>query len=98
MQYVQANTSSQYLIFSQKVMESSTEKLKFTSYGVDFEVTPTEVVDGVHFLQVEFSFTSAQAAYFESTTTFKVQFGSAFDYVSSTVPSNRVIQYDSESE
>lgn len=95
MQYIRNVTTPQTLVFSLPAYFVSPSNLVFTSYehNFDVEVTATELN---HFVKVTFYLSETQAAYFNSGTTFKVQYGTAYDYVQGSVPSDQLIQYQNE--
>lgn len=96
MQYVSPITTPQKLVFSKPVEYSTGEVLKFTSYGVNFEVTPTAITELNHFIFVTFTLASEVASYFESGTEYKVMFGNVFDYVVGNISPDEVIEYSKE--
>lgn len=95
MQYIRNVTTTQALIFSLPIDFTTSTNLVFMSYEHNFEVDCTSTTLN-HFVRVVFSLTAEQAEYFNSGTTFKVTFGTAFDYVQGSVPSDQVIQYQNE--
>lgn len=96
MQYVKPVTTTQCLCFRKPNLELATESLKFSGYGVNFEVPVTDTESGNMYNLIEFQLTAAQAEHFESSATFKVRYGDSFDYVCGEVSPSEVIQYDSE--
>lgn len=92
MQYIKPTLSPQRLYF-QLPVQVTQDILTFTSYENNFQVQCVPIYSNLN-VEVTFSLSTAQVALLTSGTTFKVQYGSAVDYVQSDVPSSNVIQYD----
>lgn len=94
MQYISSDTSSfeRVLWFTKPLDYDANTKLKFSSYMVNHEFTPS-VSEHNHFVQVTFTASSAFLTDLGTGIEFEVQFGSGFDDVAGEKTGSSVIEY-----